>query len=45
MRILLGPALVLLLAFGALPAWAEEPGKEIRLGILGLDAHGLPFTP
>ena len=44
MRILLGPALVLLLACGDLPASAEEPSKEIRLGILGLDAHGLPFT-
>jgi predicted dehydrogenase len=44
MRLL--PWLVLMLVslrFGSLPAAAGEP-KEIRVGILGLDAHGLPFT-
>lgn len=32
-----------LLLFFSLPARADE-AKEIRVGILGLDAHGLPFT-
>ncbi len=31
------------LLLSTLPAPAEEP-KEIRVGIIGLDAHGLPFT-
>jgi predicted dehydrogenase len=44
MRLLFGPVLMLVgLLLGTLPAAAEEP-KEIRMGILGLDAHGLPFT-
>jgi predicted dehydrogenase len=34
---LLGPL------FSTLPAPADEP-KELRVGIIGLDAHGLPFT-
>ena len=44
MRLLPGPAFTFLFLFGALPALAAERAKEIRVGILGLDAHGLPFT-
>jgi predicted dehydrogenase len=44
MRFLFKLALVFLgLLFGMRPASAEGP-KEIRVGIIGLDAHGLPFT-
>jgi len=44
MRLLPGPAFTFLFLFGVLPALAAERAKEIRVGILGLDAHGLPFT-
>ncbi len=41
-------ATTLLLGFwirtGAGVLWAEEPSKTIRVGIIGLDAHAVPFT-
>ena len=44
MRLLFGFAFTLLgPLFSTLPAPADEP-KELRVGIIGLDAHGLPFT-